>query len=225
MTVLEITILVLLTLTILSGLLFLLCVLISVKLTKEAKQLAKKRGKGAKRKRQLARKRKHLQGQKKKNKRRTLLFLVVTFLFFGGSQLVAYYQSMSLSHEDEESVVKSYFLLNDFDEQLEKAKTESERKEKLDGNIRYLASAITSYGANRASDLNTEEGQLILNRYYKAMLDLGTNAMRMTDGFYGNEEVIAGYQEDINRIRGYQKKVFELYKVDEAALKKAKSNS
>ncbi|ALS03007.1 hypothetical protein ATZ33_16960 [Enterococcus silesiacus] len=225
MTVLEITIRVLLILTLLSVLLFILFLFFFIKTAKEVKFVEKKRSKNTKRKRQLARKRKQLRIEKKRMKRRTILFMVLATLFLGGSQFVSYYQSMTLSKEDEDVIVKSYFLLNDFDQQLENAKTESESKDKIDGNIRYLAGAITSYGANKASDLNTEEGQLALNRYYKAMLDIGTNAMRMTTGIYGNEEIASDYQADIKRARVYQKKVFELYKVDESALKKSKSNS
>ncbi|OJG89767.1 hypothetical protein RV15_GL001608 [Enterococcus silesiacus] len=193
-----------------------------IQTSREIKKIAGRRAKNAKHKRQLARKRKQLKSEKRNQKRLVITFLATVFLFGAGSMLGLYYQSIALTKEDESSVVKGYFLLNDFEQQLESAKTESDNKEKINGNIRYLASAISSYGAKKASTINSEKGQLTLNRYYKAMQDIGTNAMRVTEELYGNEVLVEDYQKDIQRVRNYQKQVFELYKVDEAELKNAK---
>ncbi|MEI5990768.1 hypothetical protein [Enterococcus crotali] len=222
MTIVELIIVAALTLTLLSFLFFLLLLFLFIQTNQEVKIITRKRAKNAKRKRQLARKRKMLRRKKKKQKQLVITFLALAVLLGGASLSGLYYQANALSKEDETSVVKAYFLLNDFEKQLELAKTESEKKEKVDSNIRYLASAISSYGAKKASTLNSEQGQLTLNRYYKAMQDIGTNTMRVTADFYGNQELVEDYMEDVQRVRTYQKQVFELYKVDDAELENAK---
>ena len=94
----------------------------------------------------------------------------------------------------------------------------SETEEKTLGNLRYLSSSLSSYGVKKASYLNTEEGQLLLNRYYGSMKEIGMNATNNLSKIYGNPELVKEYQADIDKITENQKKVFEMYKVDENSL-------
>lgn len=170
-----------------------------------------------KRKRLLLKKRQMI--QRKKNQRNSaLLFFVFSLLFAAGAVYSAYYQTMNLTTEDSDSIIQGYYLLSDFSSQLEKAGESSETEEKTLGNLRYLSSSLSSYGVKKASYLNTEEGQLLLNRYYGSMKEIGMNATNNLSKIYGNPELVKEYQADIDKITENQKKVFEMYKVDENSL-------
>lgn len=60
----------------------------------------------------------------------------------------------------------------------------------------------------------------MLNRYYNALKELGKNAVTNLPNFYGNEELVIEYQEDLDKVENYQKQVFDYYKVNEESIKK-----
>ncbi|WP_242596200.1 hypothetical protein [Enterococcus plantarum] len=150
------------------------------------------------------------------------LMSFVTVALAGGMSYLSYYQSMNLTTGDSDSVVKGYYLLRDFEEQLTIARDKSDDEEKLQKNIRYLATSMASYGTKKASEVNSEEGQITLNRYYNSIKQLGMNASTQTKNLFGNQELVDSFLADIKKVQVYEKETFGYYKVNESAFKEEK---
>lgn len=54
------------------------------------------------------------------------------------------------------------------------------------------------------------------------MKELGTNATNNYTRFYNNPTLVEEYRKDIKKVQEYEKKVIELYKVNESALQNKK---
>ncbi|PZL74889.1 hypothetical protein CI088_06395 [Enterococcus plantarum] len=184
----------------------------------QIERLKNRRIKNKKKKRVVASKSQQLIKKRKRSLLLCLISLLLTGIFGGTSKYISHYQAMNLTTDDSESVVKGYYLLDDFEEQITIAKEKGDSEEKLQKNIRYLATAMASYGTKTASTTNSKEGQLILNRYYNAIKQIGMNASTQTKNFYGNTQVVDSFIEDIKRIQTYEKAAFSYYKVDESNL-------
>jgi hypothetical protein len=189
---------------------------------KQIRRLPVKRIRNKKKRRAVARKRQQLVKQKNKSLRFFLILFVTAGLFGGATGYLSYYQAMNLTTDDSDSVVKSYYLLRDFEQQITIAKEKGDDEEKLQKNIRYLATAMASYGTKTASTNNSQDGQLALNRYYNAVKQIGMNASTQIKNFYGNTSVVDGFLEDIKKVQVYEKAAFTYYKVDESAFSEAK---
>lgn len=183
------------------------------------KKLPKKKQKNRKKQKKIKRLQRKLKKQKSSRFRAFIILFLLGIVFLGSSLYVKYYQSLSLSKDDSESIVKSYYLVKDFQGQIENAKNESDDSDTIKTNIRYLGTTMASYGTKSASPLNTEEGQLALNRYYNSIKQLGVNASINYDKFYGDATLCDEYLEDIKNVEKYEKIVFDYYKVSEADLK------
>lgn len=186
------------------------------------KKLPNKKFKNKKKNRKIARKKQQLMKQKKKSVRLFWLMSFVTVVLAGGFSYLSYYQSMNLTTGDSDSVVKGYYLLRDFEDQLIVARDKSDDEEKLQKNIRYLATSMASYGTKKASDINSEEGQITLNRYYNSIKQLGMNASTQTKNFFGNQALVDSFLADIKKAQDYEKQTFDYYKVNESAFKEEK---
>ncbi|MBP1044253.1 hypothetical protein I6N95_24910 [Vagococcus sp. BWB3-3] len=160
-----------------------------------------------------------LEEGKKKAGRLSLLLFIVSLMVMGGISYGSYYQSMNLMKDDSLSLIQSHYLVRDFEKQLLIAKNEEDDKENVTQNIRYLSTGMASYGTKRASQVNTEEGQLILNQYYNAIKQLGINASTQTRNFFGNAALVDEFLVDIQRVLRYEKKVFNYYKVNPDSFK------
>lgn len=186
------------------------------------KKVPNKKFKNKKKNKRIAVKKQQLTKKKKKNLRLFFVMLLVTGVLAGGAAYLSYYQSMNLTTDDSDSVVKGYYLLRDFEEQIILARDKGDDEEKLQKNIRYLATAMASYGTKKASDVNSQEGQITLNRYYNAIKQLGMNASTQTKNFFGNQELVDGFLTDIKQAQDYEKAAFDYYKVNESAFKEEK---
>ncbi|OJG56157.1 hypothetical protein RV06_GL000273 [Enterococcus haemoperoxidus] len=158
--------------------------------------------------------------KKKKRRNNAIVCFLACIIFGGGVGYLYYYQSTNLMAKDADSIAQGYYLLKDMTNELNRAGSEEGSKEKAENNLRVLSGKIASYGAKQASSVNTEEGQLVLNRYYRAMKEFGTNTVSNYISIYGNQEMVDEFIEDIKNVQKYQKKVFAFYKVNEEAFKK-----
>ncbi|MBO0422746.1 hypothetical protein JZO84_07630 [Enterococcus plantarum] len=186
------------------------------------KKIPQKRVKNRKKNRKIVQKKRQFLKQKKKSLRLFWLMSFVTVALAGGMSYLSYYQSMNLTTGDSDSVVKGYYLLRDFEEQLTIARDKSDDEEKLQKNIRYLATSMASYGTKKASEVNSEEGQITLNRYYNSIKQLGMNASTQTKNLFGNQELVDSFLADIKKVQVYEKETFGYYKVNESAFKEEK---
>ncbi|WP_265459742.1 hypothetical protein [Enterococcus sp. HY326] len=160
---------------------------------------------------------------KKKSLVRMVIFLILSMGAGGATFYASFYQSINLTSDDADAIVRSYYLLRDFQQELDKAANQTEDETSSLQNIRYLATSLSSYNTNKASQLNTTEGQSALNRYFNALSKLGVNATRESQNFYGNTELVAQFQEDVERTIGYEMKAFDYYKVNQSALESKES--
>ncbi|MGX4685932.1 hypothetical protein JNUCC83_03430 [Vagococcus sp. JNUCC 83] len=151
-----------------------------------------------------------------------IISLVSSLLFFGVSAYIRYYQAMNLTTEDSKSIVTSYYLIRDFEDQLNLLKDKKDDQIKLEQNIRQLSTSMASYGTKKANTLNSVDGQLTLNRYYNSVTQLGKNASTQTKNFYGNSELVNDFLKDIKSAKDYEGDVFRYYKVDKSVLIQAK---
>lgn len=213
-----------LVLAVLAILFFILFLFLTIKTGTQIKRLSnrKPKTKKKKKKKKLRIAKKKLIKQKKSQRTAAIISLFAGLLLGAGAFYSSYYQAMNLTTDDSDSIAKGYYLISDFDKELTKAESATESKEKTETNLRYLANSIASYGTKKASTVNTQEGQLTLNRYYNAMKELGTNVMRNYTQIYNNPELAKDYQEDVKKVKEYEQKVFKLYNVNEAALDKKK---
>lgn len=191
-------------------------------LGKKLKQLSKKRVKNKKQKREKKEEKKALTKKKHSILILFIVSLVSSILFFSGSAYIKYYQSMNLTQEDSKSIVTSYYLIRDFEDQLKLLRDKKDDQVKLEQNIRQLSTSMASYGTKKASTVNSVDGQLILNRYYNSVKQLGMNASTQTKNFYGNSELVNDFLKDIQGAKDYEGDVFRYYKVDKSVLIKAK---
>lgn len=187
------------------------------------KKLPSKRIKNPKKRKKFAIRRRRLQKARKDALIRFITLVIMSGIMAGGSFYVKYYQSMNLTGTDSDSIVKAYYLLRDFNDQVELAKTQGDDQDKINQNIQYLSRSMASYGTKKASEVNTKEGQLALNRYYKAIMELGQNANMKYKNFFEDPALSEEYIASIKKIeQNYEQPVFKYYKVDEATLKEEK---
>ncbi|WP_206912721.1 hypothetical protein IGL98_000344 [Enterococcus sp. DIV0840] len=211
-----------LVLAVLASLFFILFLLLTIRTGAKVKSLSKRKPKTKKKKKKLRIVKKKLIKQRKSQRTAAILSLFAGLLLGAGAFYSSYYQAMNLTTDDSDSIAKGYYLISDFDNELTKAASATDSKEKTETNLRYLGNSIASYGTKKASAVNTQEGQLTLNRYYNAMKELGTNVMRNYTQIYNNPDLAKEYQEDVKKVKEYEQKVFKLYNVNEAALGKEK---
>lgn len=159
----------------------------------------------------------------KKAKRKSIWLSIICSLLAissgAGASYASYYQSINLTTQDSENIVEAYYLITDIEKQLELASTSQESSEKVSDAIRKYAGQMASFNSRRASDLNKEDGQVLLNRYYNLVKEIGINASTQPQEFYGNPDLTSEFSNDIKRVKTYQKDVFAYYKVNEEELK------
>lgn len=214
MSVLETLFIILVACTLLSTMGIFLYLILFYNTKKSIRSLMNKRFKSRKKNKKITRKKNKLIKKKNKYRYSMIITVICAAIFGGGSLYISYYQSMNLTNNDSDAVVKGYYFLQDFQEQLDIAKNEGDSKDKLEQNIRYLSTAMASYGIQKASTLNSKEGQLVLNRYYISLKQIGMNASTQTTNFYGNPSLVSEFNEDIKRVKEYEKAAFDYFKVD-----------
>lgn len=197
----------------------------SFMITRNLKKLPKKAPK-SKKKRKKWRVTKNLLTKKRKKKVVFSFFWIFFSLVLGLSAIfIIYYRSMNLTAEDEKSVVNSYYLLRDFQSEIDKAATKEKDETASRQNIRYLATSLSAYTSKKASILNTSEGQSTLNRYYASLAQLGLNATRESNNFFGNPTLVKEFQADIEKTITYEKNTFDYFKINQDILKSEGSNN
>ncbi|WP_265456008.1 hypothetical protein [Enterococcus sp. HY326] len=185
---------------------------------KKLRSLPKKKPKSKKKRHLLLQMRKELTTGRKSAMKFMIIFIVLAGITGGGTAYASHYQSTNLSETDSELVVQSYLLLRDFETQIQASGSESAEQDAVSRNIRYLTTSLATYGSKLASTANTVEGQTVLNKYYAAVGELGMNASREINEFYGNPELVATYESDIEKIKALEEAAYSYYQVDQAAI-------
>ncbi|MHC5372291.1 hypothetical protein ACYSNU_00670 [Enterococcus sp. LJL120] len=218
MTILEWLIIIGIAVAIIACIFTLIFLYLTISRQKKVSKLSKRPPKSKKRRRRWEKLRQRYLRQKNSALRSLIIFLVITFIFGGGTAYGMYYQSTNLSSDDAEAVVQSYFLVHTFETQLTEAANGEGEEDAVTRNLQYLATSLASYGSKNASSLNTVEGQSVLNRYYAAIGELGINASRQVSEFYGNPDLAATYTSSLERITSLEEAAFSYYEVDQDML-------
>ncbi|MGO2099732.1 hypothetical protein [Vagococcus salmoninarum] len=167
------------------------------------------------------RKLKKLDEAKKSSKKSMLLFLIL-FLVAGVSGGYAkYYQLTNMTSVDTENIVSSYYLLEQVEEQIGNLteSTEEISEVQLSSNIHTLAVRMASFSSKKGSDRASEKAQLLLNRYYARVGQLGVNlSSQQYEELVLEDSVRKSFIEDITATKKVQKKVLDFYKISEASL-------
>ena len=155
-----------------------------------------------------------------KKKRSTIILLVVLELFLIGGLLgFNYYQNVNISSADSDLIVRGYFLVDDFTKEIEKASLSSSDEAASKQNIKYLALSMATYSNKAANTSNTKEGQRLVNKYYKMIGQLGMNATRDINSFYGNKNnIFDSYKSELSRVKENESKAFDFYKINANSL-------
>ncbi|MBP1040164.1 hypothetical protein I6N95_03975 [Vagococcus sp. BWB3-3] len=144
--------------------------------------------------------------------------LLMTLVISGIGGYAKYYQMTNMTAADTENIVTGYYLLDQMTEQLNAIES-SENDEKLNANIHTLAVRMASFSSKKGSDRGTKESQLLLNRYYARMGQLGVNlASQKAEVLKEDQELLHSYIQDIERVEESQNKVLAFYQVDEKSL-------
>lgn len=161
--------------------------------------------------------------QKTKSRRNIALSLfLLSGVFAAISWSVYQVQRNTLSAENADTVAQGYYLLRDFESELQKAATAADNEEKIVNNLKHLANTISSYGVKRASTTHSEQGQITMNRYYQTMSELGVNALKHIDRFYNNPNLVKEYQNDLKKVQKYESKIIQMFRINEEALQRQK---
>ena len=184
---------------------------------RQIKLLDQKKGQRGRRRR--ARRKRQLRHKQRQSLRWLLLFVLLVGLTGGSAVVTKKFMSTALTQADLEAVERSYYLVADFEAELNKVAEQSEAEATLVGNLTYLTNSLASYGLKKASLINAPEGQRLLNRYYNSLKEFALNTATANELFYGNQGLIDEYQADLARIKENQQTVLTYFDVDEAVLK------
>lgn len=160
-----------------------------------------------------------LLSKNKKIRNRIIKFFILELIVLGGFVFYYNYQNSNMTNTDSDLLVRGYFLVDDFTNELEKASAKTDSEDASVQNTKYLALSMASYSNKTSDSSNTVEGQQLLNKYYKMIGQLGMNATKDSSLFYGNQQNIKEqYTSDLKRIKDIENQVFEYYKVNANAL-------
>lgn len=208
-----------------SGILFISlgigCFCLQLGVSKKWKMLKKRRPKNKQKRRKLKKELWLLQRQKKRYRRNGWIVLILGVLLIVGAFYTRVYHQTRLSSNDGEIIVQSYFLVDSIEKDIQgiqKGANPEKSKEK----IRTMTAMMVTYGNLPPSGSLTKDRQQILKKYYQGIRELGTNLNSQAASRLGEPEILEGYLSDIKQLKQSQQKIFELFKVNESALKQKK---
>lgn len=165
---------------------------------------------------------KKIENKKKRHRRSLILLLTSTLLFSGIAVYGRYYQATNLGQADTENIADSYSLIGSVQNEIDNS---SENKSQAVLNLDVLARRLSSFGMKRSSARLTKDGQLMLNRYYNQVYQLGRNLNGNIGKIADDESLQTEFMSDIEKINGQQKKIFDYYSIDETAVTNKKAVS
>lgn len=189
-----------------------------IKLRVKIKGLQNKRFKNIQKRKKNKRQVSKLERQKSKYIKMGLLFFTCFLVVIGGALYSRYYQSTNLGQEDANAIAQGYQLTKEIEKQLTEINAEGANVEKIHKNIYELSSQLSSYGVRKANGRLSEEGQLLLNRLYTNMKELGLNLSNQSADELTDSQAMEGYLVDIERIKQNQKQVFTYFRVNQTML-------
>lgn len=190
----------------------------------QGKQISKEenRGQGRRKRKKQKRLLEELYLKRKISVRNMFFSFLLAMVFGLGSGYVTYYQATNLSDEDMTSISDGFYYLRDLKGELEAIQSGDGDIEKSKQTINFIVTSLAGYSVKQASTFNTVDGQRILNRYYKAMAELGINVSRNSTTMLTDEVILTESLTDLEKVQTYQKKALDFFKIDASALEAQK---
>lgn len=220
MTILDWGVVLLLVLGLLGMLFFCYFCILTVKVSRKLKYFRKRRTKNSKGQKGRNNKLVRLEGKYQKRRLWTVASLIGGLFFLASSLSVDHYRTINLGERDSRAIVEGYYLLREFASELDRSEKALGSQKKVESNLRYVLTSLCSFGVQNTSAAKRGTGQKKLNQYYGALEELGTNGITNYTKFYNNPKLITEYRQDIEKVRNYEKKVIEFYRINQVALKK-----
>lgn len=185
------------------------------------KFLNRKRPRTKQKRRQLKKKKYQLQKQKRFFFRWLLFLAIFGIIAVCAAMYARYYQSTNLTAEDSNTIVQSYFITEEVNENLKDIENGSSI-EKIQPKLREVSSLLVSYGNRNLAQGMSEEGTSLLIRYKAMMKEVGTNIYALSSEDLTDPQLISAYKKDLEKLTQSRKKVFAYFKINELALKQKK---
>ena len=185
------------------------------------KILNSKRPKNKQKRLRLKQKKQQLKKQKKYFFRWMLCLLILGIVIIGSAIYVRYYQATTLTAEDSETIVQSYFIEEEVITNLKDIEN-GDNVEKIQPKLKDVSSLMVSYGNRNLSPGMSEEGTFLLIRYQAMMKEIGTNIHALSEEDLANNQLISDYQVDLEKLARKRKSVFDYFKINEVALQQKK---
>lgn len=176
--------------------------------------------KRSKKKKKVKKEIKFLTQQKKNSSKFFISFILLSSICLGGYFVTKNYFEKNLSKNDMNTVMSTYFLINDYKNNLEDAKNENGDKKDITKKIETNSYKMSSYATKEPNDLLSIEGKRLMNRYFNSVSELGVNSVPVYQQFYGNPEVSDEFLNNINTVKQHEKELFKYFKIDESRIKK-----
>lgn len=204
-------------LTIITLVLFIFSLIHYFIMGKEIKKLDKNKKKYKRKMDRWKTKRKRLIKTRKAYLTSSLLLILVMILIGGSTGYARFYQMTNLSKQDTETFALSYYLIDKLEEHVEKSSEEN--NEKMDNNIQELAQELASFSSKKASNKFGQEGQVLLNKYFTQIGQLGINIGSQN---YSEQLELEGTLDDtlsdVSKIKVLQKQLIDKFEIKTATL-------
>ncbi|MBO0471768.1 hypothetical protein JZO66_14510 [Enterococcus sp. DIV0242_7C1] len=208
-----------------TAILFLLSVtlffILFIRAKKDVSKLTKIRTKNKKKRKRIIRAKRQAQKKQKRNILLSILCLIASLAFGAGSAYTIYYQASNLSEADQKAIVNGYYYLNEIENQLSDAADNGDEKT-ISTNMNTLASRLSGFALNKADYRISSEGQLLINRYYTSMKELGVNLSSQSLEVYRDPKQLETLKADVEKVKNNEKAVFKKFNVDEKSLAEQK---
>ena len=223
MLILEWVIIISASLAIVSVIVFLLFLLSLISSKKEHKEILKSKPKKRRSQRKWRKELSKIESQKAKKSKSLLLVFCILVLSASVGTYAKYYQMTNMTSVDTENIVSGYYLIDQVEQQLLLIAKEEIPEAQGSSNIHGLAVRMASFSAKKGSDRGSEEGQVLLNRYYARVGQFGVNlSSQQYSKLLESPTVIQEYIEDLVKIKAAQKNVLTFYKINESSLSEKK---
>ncbi|OJG54877.1 hypothetical protein RV09_GL003184 [Enterococcus moraviensis] len=194
---------------------------LGIQSSRKRQMLKMRRPKNKQKRRKLKKEILRLQKQKQRYMRSSFLLLLVSILLTMGAFYTRFYQQTSLSANDGEIIVQSYFLVDSIEKDIQGIQNGAD-PEKSQEKIRTMTALMVTYGNLPPSGSLTKERQQMLKKYYQGIRELGMNLNSQAARRLGDPKIVEDYLSDIKQLKQSQQKIFQTFKVNESALKQKK---
>ncbi|MEI5995025.1 hypothetical protein [Candidatus Enterococcus mansonii] len=183
----------------------------------ELKRITKIRTKNKKKRRRLNRKKKDLRKKKQKRMITVASFLFISVLCIMASAYTVYYQSTNLGKDDQNNIVMGYYYLSELEQQISNFEEEKSDGTKLSENLGTISMRLSAFTSKADYRINND-GQLLINRYYTSMKELGKVMFAEQQQLADSPEKLAELKLDVAKVREKEQKVLDTFKISKKSL-------